>query len=127
MKIKGGALRQVILFVQDMESEVRFYRDVMDFEVIYPNEVDDYAKEIWVELAAGDCILALHGGAQEPAGGQHELIFAVEDIHDAREILIQSGIKMGEVRLLEDGQPSTSGWDPAGHRFSIRPASKFDR
>lgn len=46
MIIKGGALRQVILFVQDMESEVRFYRDVMGFEVLYPQEGDDYSGEM---------------------------------------------------------------------------------
>ena len=60
-------------------------------------------------------------------GGQHELIFAVDDIHNARETLIQYGINMSEVRLLEDGQPSASGYGPAGHRLSIQPASKFGR
>lgn len=65
MKTKGVALRQVILFVQEKESEVRFYRDVMGFDFLSPGKGDSFSEEIWVKLASGDCI----GGAQEPAGG----------------------------------------------------------
>ena len=55
----------MILFVQEMESEVRFYRHVMGFEILSPGKGDSFSEEIWVKLASGDCI----GGAQEPADG----------------------------------------------------------
>lgn len=59
MAFISGPLKQMILFVQEMESEVRFYRDVMGFRVLYPAGLDDFSQEMWVELEVG----WLHTGA----------------------------------------------------------------
>lgn len=111
---------EVILYVQDMESEVRFYRDVLGLQLKYPPGLADYADQMWVEFDLGETTLALHGGVEEPPDTQHELVFWVEDVARARAEIITAGTNMAEIRTLEDGAPIANGLDPAGHRFSIR-------
>lgn len=111
---------QVILYVQDMDREVRFYRDILGFSIRYPKDKANYANEMWVELETGSTTLALHGGEDEPPDDKHELIFGVDDIETARQALLNAGIPMSEIHTLEDGAPIASGFDPAGHGFSIR-------
>ena len=115
-----GLLKQIILFVMDMESEVWFYRDVLGLEIIYPQDNKDLSQEMWVELDAGGCTLALHGGADKAPDDEHQLIFTVHDLEAARSEILAAGIEIGEIRLLEDGLPVASGVDPGGHHFSIR-------
>lgn len=111
---------QVILYVQEMDRSVHLYHDLLGLPINYPKEAADYAQEMWVELDAGGCTLALHGGARTLPDDKHELIFTVKDIQSAREELIAAGIAMGAIRPLETSEPIASGLDPNGHRFSIR-------
>ncbi|MFW5713097.1 MAG: VOC family protein [Brevefilum sp.] len=111
---------EIILYVQNMNSEVRFYRDVLGLPIRYPQGLEDYSDEMWVELDLGETILALHGGADELPNTQHELVFHVENVTRAREMIIAAGTKMDKMRELEDGSPIAEGRDPAGHRFAIR-------
>lgn len=120
MSLVTEPLREIILFVQDMESEVRFYRDVLGLKIAYPSGLADYSEEMWVAFSTGDCTLALHGGSKEEPAGQHEIIFKVEDVAKARKAIMDAGIHMEAVRDLEDGAPISEGVDPAGHRFAIR-------
>ena len=111
---------QIILYVKNMAEEVRFYRDVLGLAIIYPDGLADYSDQMWVEFEVGDATLALHGGAHEDPQEDHEIVFKVDDIHRARERIIKAGIRMGEIRPLEDGAPISEGKDPDGHRFAIR-------
>jgi predicted enzyme related to lactoylglutathione lyase len=120
MKSVAKHLMEIILYVQDMRQSVWFYKDVLGLKVRFPNDVEDYSDEMWVEFETGDCTLALHGGAQEISCNKHELIFRVDDIAEARNAILKSGIEIGEIRILEDGAPIAEGIDPAGHRFAIR-------
>jgi len=113
-------LMEVILYVRDMGREVWFYRDVLGLTIRYPQGVSDFSQEMWVEFETGDCTLALHGGAQHQPETSHEIVFLVSDIAAARQAIVEAGIKIGEVRPLEDGAPIAEGIDPAGHRFAIR-------
>jgi len=103
-----------------MAKAVWFYHEVLGFPVRYPSETSDFSSEMWVELDAGGCTLALHGGAQHPPDQQHALVFKVDDLEAARAELLRNGIEVGEIHLLEDGLPVAKGIDPAGHHFSIR-------
>ena len=113
-------LTQIILFIEDMARAVSFYRDLLGLQVVFPQGLSDYSQAMWVELDAGPCSLALHGGANNTPGDEHQLIFTVDDLELARKELLAAGIEIGEIRTLEDGKPVASGVDPEGHRFSIR-------
>jgi catechol 2,3-dioxygenase-like lactoylglutathione lyase family enzyme len=116
-----ASMMQIILYVSDMNAEVHFYRDVLGLEIVYPQvALEDYSSEMWVEFDAGGCALALHGGADNPPAGSHEVIFKVEDLEHARQEILTAGIQIAEIRLLEDGAPIAEGVDPDGHRFAIR-------
>lgn len=113
-------LAEVILYVQDMSSAIHFYRDVLGLPVRFPQGQDDLTGKMWVEFETGACVLALHAGAHEKPAQQHEIVFKVTHVAEARDKIEQAGITMSEIRRLEDGAPIASGLDPAGHRFSIR-------
>lgn len=116
-----ASMMQIILFINDMDAEVHFYRDVLGLEVVYPQAaLEDYSGEMWVEFAAGGCTLALHGGAEKPPESSHEVIFNVDNLEHARQEILKAGIQIAEIRLLEDGAPIAEGVDPDGHRFAIR-------
>ena len=63
-----GTLIEVILFVQDMNRQVAFYRDVMGLSVSYPAGLLDYSDQHWVTLNTGSCTLCLHSGGQGRVG-----------------------------------------------------------
>jgi predicted enzyme related to lactoylglutathione lyase len=113
-------MTQIILYVEDMARAVHFYKDLLGLKVTYPGKLTDAAQEMWVELDAGGCSLALHGGAQDRPDDQHELIFKVKDLAQARMALVNAGIHVAEIRILEDGAPIAEGVDPDGHRFGLR-------
>lgn len=123
----NASLSQMILFVSDMGGEVRFYRDVLGLEVRYPQGLADYSNEMWVEFDAGDCVLALHGGSQCPPGDEHQIVFHVADLEQARLKMLDAGVEIGEIHLLEDNVAAAKGVDPEGHHFSIRPARPGSR
>jgi predicted enzyme related to lactoylglutathione lyase len=120
MALISKPLMQIILYVKDMGSAVRFYHEILGLPIRYPAGLADYANEMWVEFETGDCTLALHGGDHEKPEGKHEIVFEVEDVEAARGAIIAGGIEMKPTRILEDGAPIAEGIDPAGHRFAIR-------
>jgi len=120
MPLVSSHQMEIILYVQDMNSEVRFYRDVLGLSIKYPQGLEDYSDQMWVAFDLGETTLALHGGANETPDTLHELVFRVENVARAREIILAAGTQMGVIRNLEDGCPIAEGLDPAGHRFSIR-------
>lgn len=113
-------MTQIILYVEDMARALSFYRDLLGLPVTYPQDLADGEGALWVELAAGGCSLALHGGAQDRPDDQHELIFKVKDLAQARMALLNAGIHVAEIRILEDGALIAEGVDPDGHRFGLR-------
>jgi lactoylglutathione lyase len=115
-----GSLRQVILYVEDMDEQLSFYRDKMGFEVKSSEDSDDSGGLFWVELETGDCTLALHAGGERRLGKDApEIVFRVSSIQSAREELVQQGIPMGEIRSIAPGVWICHGNDPEGNRFSI--------
>jgi CBS domain-containing protein len=58
---------EVLLYVQDMNAMVKFYRDQLGLDVETPADLEDYSREQWVVLDTGACKLALHGGGQKGA------------------------------------------------------------
>ena len=120
MSLVTSGKSQTIFYVQNMANEVHFYRDILGLKIIFPHELENYREEMWVEFSLGDHSLALHGGSEALPDEQHEIVFWVADVAQAREMIIKAGIVMNEIRELEDGSPIAEGKDPDGHQFAIR-------
>lgn len=111
---------EVILYVQDMNAQVAFYRDVMGFTVAYPSGRSDYGNESWVTLNTGACTLALHDGGKGRLGRDApKIVFRTSDIEAARRELTARGAKLDEVRSPAPGVSVADGVDPEGNKFSI--------
>jgi predicted enzyme related to lactoylglutathione lyase len=118
--VKMNGLIEVILYVQDMASQVAFYMDALGLSVLYPSHVDDFSNESWVTFDTGQCLLALHAGGQGRLGADApKIVFGVENILATREHLLARGIEIGEVRSPAPGIWVCDGKDPQGNPFSI--------
>ena len=113
-------LMKVILYVENMNQQVRFYRDVIGLPILFPTDLADYSDQYWVEFDAGGCSLVMHGGGQKRLGADTpKLAFGVDGIEATREQLIQQGVTMGEVRSPAPNVYVADGIDPEGNPFSI--------
>jgi catechol 2,3-dioxygenase-like lactoylglutathione lyase family enzyme len=113
-------LLKVILYVQDMDAQVRFYRDVLGLRVMQPQGVHDFSDQFWVELDTGACALVLHGGGQRRLGADSpKLAFGVADMAAARDELLKRGARLGAVRSPAPGVQVCDGLDPEGNPFSL--------
>jgi predicted enzyme related to lactoylglutathione lyase len=118
--MNGLKLLEVILYVEDMHSQVCYYREVLGLPVRRPVEHEDYSGEYWVELEAGSCVLALHGGGGRQLGKDApKLVFAVDDIQEARLTLQDKGVSLSEVRSPAPGVYVCDFVDPEGNHLSI--------
>jgi len=115
-----GPLIEVIVYVADMDSQVRFYRDTLGLAVAYPQDLPDYGEQMWVTFETGTCSLALHGGGQGHQGADApKIVFQVEDVSATRQALINQGVRLGEMRTAAPGILVCDGKDPEGNAFSI--------
>lgn len=113
-------LIEVILYVEDMNAQVAFYRNKLSLPVNYPAGLDDYSDQVWVELDAGTCVLALHAGGEGRIGADaSKIVFRAEDVNDARQELIAREVEVGEVRDDVPGKLICDGVDPEGNKFAI--------
>jgi predicted enzyme related to lactoylglutathione lyase len=113
-------LLEVILYVQDMQAQVSFYRDKLGLVVKEPRGIQDYSDVYWVELDTGACTLALHGGGQRRQGPDApKFVFRVADVEATRSGLESRGVALGELRSPAPGVWVCDGVDPEGNKFSI--------
>jgi len=115
-----GKLIEVVVYVEDMNRQVYFYRDVLGLSLSYPTGVSDFADAYWVTFETGNCTLALHAGGNKQHGADApKFVFEVSDINQARQELIDGGVRLGEIRSPAPGVLVCDGIDPEGNRFSI--------
>ena len=113
-------LIEVILYVQNMASQVAFYHDKLELPILYPAYVTDFSQECWVVLDTGACKLALHGGGQQRLGADTpKIVFGAANMDEARTTLLQRGVPLGEIRTAAPGILVCDGVDPEGNPFSI--------
>lgn len=114
------SLFRIILYVQDMDLMVRFYRDIIGLAVQSPAGLSDYSNEYWVAFETGGCILVLHGGGKKRlAQDTPKLNFLVDDIEATRQTLMDHGVAMGELFSPVPGTRVSNGVDPEGFPFSL--------
>lgn len=113
-------IMEVILYVQDMQAQVTFYRDTLDLAVSYPQGLDHYHDQNWVTFASGACTLALHGGGQRRQGEDTPmLVFRVADIQSARQALVARGVAMGKIFTAAPGVQVCHFQDPEGNPLAL--------
>ncbi|MGE3315061.1 MAG: VOC family protein [Planctomycetaceae bacterium] len=114
-----GTLGEVILYVEDMPKQVRFYRDVLGLKVIDPADSDP-GDAYWVLLDCGACQLALHGGGERRFGEDApKIVFMVDDIQAARDELVRKGVPAGDTFSPAPGVSVVNCTDPEGNKFSL--------
>ena len=115
-----GPLIEIILYAQDMNRQVSFYRDLLGLEVTYPAGLADYSTEHWVTFNTGACTLCLHSGGQGvKCSTPPKYVFRVDEIFDARQALLERGIAVGDVRTAAPGVLVADARDPEGNAFSL--------
>lgn len=113
-------LHETILYVENMGTEVEFYRDTLGLTVDYPTDHEDPSGVEWVAFDTGECTLALHaGGVDAEIEGSPEIVFEVDDIESARQTLIERGVDVGEIREVGPNIRVAGARDPEGNPFSI--------
>lgn len=118
--IRLGPISEVILYVADMDEQVRFYRDALGLTVLYPPGLEDYANEFWVTFETGACILALHGGGEKEFGKDApKFVFDCQEIEATRAAFIEADVSVGEIRSPAPGISTFDAKDPEGNLFSV--------
>lgn len=113
-------LVSVILYVQDMNLMVSFYREKMGFRVQLPVDVADYSQESWVLIDTGACKLALNSGGSGRVGEDAPMIvFGVADIDLVRTTLLGRGVALEEIFDAGDGVKVVQGRDSEGNPISL--------
>ena len=120
-----GPLHEIIVYVSDMDAQVRFYRDTLGLQIVHPTALDNYTDEYWVVFNTGECSLALHGGGSKQFGKDApKFVFKVDDVSHVRKSLIASGVSVGEMRSPAAGVQVVDCKDPEGNVFSIETCSQ---
>jgi catechol 2,3-dioxygenase-like lactoylglutathione lyase family enzyme len=118
-------IMEIIIYAQEMNTLVAFYRDKLGLRVRYPAALADYSDQMWVELDAGTCVLALHGGGQRRLGvDAPKIVFRVVEMERARATLSARGVVLSDVRAPAPGKLVCDGTDPEGNRFSLEATTR---
>jgi catechol 2,3-dioxygenase-like lactoylglutathione lyase family enzyme len=113
-------IKEIILYVSDMDAQVSFYRDKLGLHVVHPVGLNSYKDEYWVLFETGECRLALHGGGTKDLGADApKIVFGVTNFDAARAHLIAAGVDMGPERSPAPGIRVADGKDIEGNHFSI--------
>ncbi len=106
-----GKFNSIVLAVKDMKKSVKFYRDVLSFEV-----VEKYDE--WSELKAGNFYVGLYEGKPKPAG----TIFPTIEVKDIQKTANE--LKRKKVKFVDEPYEEDYGWlaifeDPDGYLFEL--------
>ncbi|MGY8879188.1 MAG: VOC family protein [Dehalococcoidia bacterium] len=116
-------LYQIILIANNVSRLAKFYRDILGFEITYPESPTDLAKESWVTLNSGSCQLAIHGGGDVRTSGSVILSIKVEDLEFTAFDLKEKGFEVEPIYEVAPGVKSAKLRDPEGNRLSLEQVS----
>ncbi|BAZ41890.1 glyoxalase/bleomycin resistance protein/dioxygenase [Calothrix sp. NIES-4101] len=113
-------LTKTILYVQDMNTQVKFYRDILGLKIDSPTATDNFNNHIWVEFSTGECSLVLHASGDKQLGKDRpKLAFSVDDIETAHQTLTARGLQLSDISDRLHNVKVADGIDPEGNPFSI--------
>jgi catechol 2,3-dioxygenase-like lactoylglutathione lyase family enzyme len=108
-------ISRIILFVRDVPGVAAFYQRHFGLQPI------DSDEDGWLELAAVGCNLALHRAtttSRERGRSSAKIVFAVSNVHIAKEDLAKGGLKFGKVHEA-NGFAFANARDPEGNPIQI--------
>jgi catechol 2,3-dioxygenase-like lactoylglutathione lyase family enzyme len=108
-------ISRIILFVRDVPAVAAFYQRHFGLKPIAS------AEDGWLELAAGGCNLALHRApktSRERGRSPAKIVFAIADVHAAKESFAKHGLKFGKVHEIDDFAFANAR-DPEGNPIQI--------
>ena len=119
MKILGS-IKQIIIYVKDMEKQVNFYNKTLGLSIVVPGEQESYHNEFWVSFNTGEASFCLHAGGKQDFGmDAPKFTFGVENIEDTKLFLEENNIKHGEIRSPIPNHYVIDCSDPEGNKFSV--------
>ncbi len=109
-----------IVFTDNVERMVSFYRDRMKMTILMPPEAIDHDPEGWVRLVSGGVEVAIHCAGKPGCAGRNrnKLVFIVKDVGSAREELRKAGVRMGEHHFYPKSE-CCDFKDPDGNKLQI--------
>jgi len=117
---KIGTIKQIIIYVQEMDKQVRFYRDILQLTKNYPAGLDSYATEGWVTFGTGEASLCLHGGGYQDFGKDApKFTFETDDIETTKKYLESNQISTSDIRSPAPDVRVFDAIDPEGNKFSL--------
>lgn len=112
----AARLGQLILYVQNIEASVQFYRDGVGFELLSESEH-------WSELKAGEIVVALHAGGEGRLGEDApEAVLYAEDLATERLAMQGRGVAVDQIVEPHPGVRFCRFSDPDGHRWVLKQA-----
>ncbi len=120
-------LKEVILNVQDINTQVAFYQGVLGLRVIEPQGMKDFREFYTVKLQTTSCMLILQNASadkHEPHENQPRLVFRIPDMEATRKKLLERGMDVVEVQSPGQGVWTCEGRDPEGHPFTLEASKK---
>ena len=108
-------LAYVMVFVDDMDAGVGFYRDALGLPL-------RFASPGWTEFDTGTTTLALHPSSKDNPAGTMRLGFQVPDMTVCRTQLAQAGVPLTAEPRAEHGVLLAEFAGPAGVRNSLSAA-----
>ena len=109
----GVELVEVVLYVRDMDTSIRFYRDVLGLTV-------GHESARWTTFRTGACVLALHAVERRELGtAEPDPTFLVGDVTVERARLLSAGVEVSEIREPVAGTRVFDVRDPDGNRCSL--------
>lgn len=113
---------EVILYVTDLASSVRFWNQQVGLQIIsHPESHDSCVNEHWVEMNAGGFNLCLHSGGVFVADSHSAFSIFVDDLDAALQGLSENGINHSGVLNPHPGVVFAELRDPDGHLFFVKP------
>jgi catechol 2,3-dioxygenase-like lactoylglutathione lyase family enzyme len=111
-------LVEVVLYVRDMDTSIRFYRDTLGLAV-------GHQSAGWTTFRTGACVLALHVVERRELGAaEPDPTFLVDDATVERERLIRAGVEVSDIREPVAGTRVFDARDPDGNRLSLESRSE---
>ena len=113
-------LHEVILYVQNMNAQVTFYRDVLGLELTDPSALKSPDELHWVTFKTGECTLALHSGGKGQFGSDApRFVLLVDDLQNWERKLADLGVQVSEIRSVAPHVEVLDVVDPEGIHFSL--------